>query len=91
VAINGRVNVDLKNANGGTLVDGATLTPPQAGVGAFTWALTAADAAVVTTTATPGDTERHRITLRVAYTRSGGGEGQITHSAEYDVVKLGRI
>lgn len=79
--INSRANVPLKNLNGGSLVDGG------GGVGKFTWALDPADAVIV------GEDEReyHRITLKVTYTRSGGGTAQLTHSVLYPVVALARI
>lgn len=79
--INSRDAVNLKNANGGTLVDGG------GGVGKFTWALDAADAVMVGTAVR----ELHRITLKVTYTRSGGGTAQLTHSVLYPVVALARI
>ncbi len=79
--INSRSNVNVLDANGGTLVDGG------AGVGKFTWALDAADAVVVGT----GKFEVHRITLKVTYTRVGGGTGTLTHKVLYRVVALERI
>lgn len=79
--INSRDAVPLKGASGGTLVDGG------AGVGKFTWALDAADAVMVGTK----ESEFHRITLKVTYTRTGGGTAQLTHSVLYRVVALARI
>jgi len=79
--INSRSNVNVLGAAGGTLVDSG------AGVGLFTWALDAADAAVVGT----GKSEVHRITLKVTYTRVGGGTGTLTHKVLYRVIALERI
>lgn len=82
--INSRANVELLGAAGGTLVDGG------AGVGLFTWALDGADAPIVSTD--PATVrERHRITLKVTYTRTGGGTGVLTHKVLYTVVALERI
>lgn len=81
--INSRANVSLLGANGGTLVDGGS------GVGLFTWALDAADAPIVGAGAVSA--EIHRLTLKVTYTRTGGGTGTLTHKVLYSVVALERI
>lgn len=81
--INSRANVELLGAAGGTLVDGGS------GVGLFTWALDGADAPFVNTSGAKA--ELHRITLKVTYTRTGGGTGVLTHKVLYPVVALERI
>lgn len=83
VTINSRANIELLNAAGGTLVDGG------GGVGLFTWALGPDDAPIVGAGAV--STELHRLTLKVTYTRTGGGTGVLTHKVLYSVVALERI
>lgn len=74
--INGRNNVNLLNANGGTLVDAG------GGVALFTWNLEPADAAIVDSAKT---IERHRIKLTFTYARSGLSAGVLPHRVLYDV------
>ncbi len=81
--INSRANVELLGANGGSVVDGG------GGVGLFTWVLGAADAPIASQE--PVESEIHRITLKVTYTRTGGGTGVLTHKVLYSVVALERI
>lgn len=79
--INGRSSTSLLNAGGGTLVDAGD------GSALFTWALDAADAPVLGAAAV----EWHRITLKVTYSRAGGGTGVLTRDIRYRVIKLERI
>jgi hypothetical protein len=85
--INGRQDHEVKNTSIGTLADVV-----EAGVtkARLTVALGAADAVIVGTGAAGVD-ERHRVTLKVTYTRTGGGSAQLTHRAYYDVTSLERI
>jgi hypothetical protein len=88
--INGRQAVNLKDTGGGTLADAGS------GVGLFTWVLGAADAAIVSpqpprTSAVDDQTEQHRLTLKFAYTRVGGGAGALTHEVLYRVRRMARI
>jgi len=88
--INARVDQNVLNVNGGSLVDGPAAVPPRAiGVGVFTWLLGPQDAVIVTTANV--SKEVHRITLKVTYTRTGGGVGTLTHEQRYPVIPLARI
>jgi hypothetical protein len=90
VNINSRANQNILGVNGGALVNGPLATPPRPdGVGVFIWSLDAADAPIVNSG--PVATELHRITLKVTYTRTGGGTGVLTHQVLYPVVALERI
>lgn len=80
--INSRQDLEVKNASIGTLAD-------VSGVATLTLAFEPGDAAIVGAPA-PAK-ERHRVTLKVSYTRTGGGAAQLTHRAYYDVTSLERI
>lgn len=87
--INAREAQSVLNANEATLVDGPSAVPPRAtGIGVFTWLLTPQDAVIV---GTGVSSEFHRITLKVTYTRTGGGTATLTHEVRYRVVALARI
>jgi hypothetical protein len=88
--INGRLN-DLFNQNGGSVVDGATLTPPETGKAVFFWRFTPADAVIVSSSLAVGQREWHRITLQFTYTKTGGGTGQLTKQVHYPVQSFARI
>ena len=76
--VNGRNAVNLLNVNGGSLVD------VGGGVLRFFWQFDPADAVVVGS----DQLERHRITVRFAYTKTSGGPGQLTKRTLYDVQAL---
>lgn len=89
-AINTRTAQPILNANQATLVDGPSAVPPRAtGIGVFTWLLTPQDAVIVSTSDV--SSEFHRITLKVTYTRTGGGTATLTHEVRYRVIPLARI
>ena len=78
-AINERIAQNVLNANGGSLTDNGN------GTAAFALGLDAADALIVDTSK---EEEKHALVLRVAYTRQGGGAGELRHQIEYTVVNL---
>lgn len=89
-AINSRTDQNVLNLNGGTLVDGPAAVPARAaGIGVFTWLLDPEDAVIVSTADVAS--EFHRLTLKVTYTRTGGGSATLTHEVRYRVVALPRI
>lgn len=77
--INGRIAQDVLDANGGTVTDNGN------GTAAFVLGLDAADAPILDTSK---EEEKHALVLRVAYTRQGGGAGELRHQIEYTVVNL---
>jgi hypothetical protein len=74
--INSRNAQSVLNANGGTLVTDGT----------FTLMLSALDNIYVGTQ--PGGLEQHRLTLRVTFTRTGGGTGTLNHEVLFWVRNL---
>jgi len=89
--INSRAAQDVRNLNGGSLVDGPSAVPTRAaGVGVFSLLLDPADAVIVST---DDDVlyEYHRLTLKVTYTRTGGGAATLTREVRYRVIPLARI
>lgn len=85
VTINGRANVSLINANGGSLVSETVAGQPRA---VFYWYLTSADAPIVS-----GENvsqEIHRLTLKFTYTRPAGGQGLLPHVVKYPVIAIAR-
>ena len=85
VTINGRANVPLIAANGGSLVSETIAGQPRA---VFYWYLTSADAPIVSTDNV--SEEVHRLTLKFTYTRPAGGQGLLPHVVKYPVIAIAR-
>ncbi len=85
--INSRSAQNVLNAAGGTLV---TETVSGVARAVFYLSLDAADAVIVSTSSSVVS-ERHRVTIKVTYTKSGGGTGTLTAVVFYDVWALSRI
>jgi hypothetical protein len=79
--INSRLDQSVLNTNGGTLATDGT----------FALFLTGNTDNVCMTPQESGKLELHKLTIKVTYTKSGGGTGYLNHEIRFYVMNLGDV